>query len=348
MYIDVEKKLKDFNLKIQFEATDGVTGLLGASGSGKSMTLRCIAGIDKPDRGRIVVNDRIFFDSKNKINLAVQKRNVGFLFQNHALFPNMTVESNIIAGMKKKESKTKEILEQHIKQFRLVGLEKHYPAQLSGGQQQRVALARIFARNPDVLLLDEPFSALDTFLKWELSCEISEILKSYEHSTLFVSHSRDEIFNLCDKVAVLDNGKVDKIDVLRNVFSKPELVSVTKLTGCKNISAIKHLGNNRFEAVDWGVALKVAVPLTPQITHIGIRSHFFEPTNIIEENTIEIEVINVIESQFKVSVLFKPLGKRALKALCWDFERINFEKVETTGLPRFLKIAAQNIMLLRE
>lgn len=345
--VDIEKQFKGFNLKVQFENGEGVTGLLGASGSGKSMTLRCIAGIEKPDKGRIIVDGVTYFDAEKKINLSPQKRNAGYLFQNYALFPNMTVRQNITAGMKKGTECTQKILQQMLERFQINELENRYPAQLSGGQQQRVALARIFARSPKVLMLDEPFSALDTFLKWELQCEVSKILKDYEGTTLFVSHSRDEVFAICERVAVINDGKIDRFGALRNVFADPLSISATKLTGCKNISRIIPLQDHCFEAVVWGCVLCSDVSLSKDITHVGIRAHFFEPTEHPGENTIQIEIENVIESQFKVSVLFKPYGKEVNRPLCWDFERVHFGKESGREFPQYLKISPQNIILMK-
>ena len=172
LYVDIEKQLGSFHLRVQFQAENEVTALLGASGCGKSMTLRCIAGIVTPDRGRIVLHDRVLFDSEKKVNLPPQQRKLGYLFQNYALFPNMTVEKNILCGIRTGSRREKSAaLADALRRFRLEGLERHYPAQLSGGQQQRVALARILCTRPEAILLDEPFSALDSFLKWNLELE---------------------------------------------------------------------------------------------------------------------------------------------------------------------------------
>ena len=159
--VDIEKKLGAFHLRSQFEAPDETMALLGASGCGKSMTLKCIAGIVTPDRGRIVLGGRVLFDSEKKINLPPQQRRVGYLFQQYALFPNMSVEQNILCGIRSGDKAEKRrVLAEKIRMFRLEGLEKKHPAQLSGGQQQRVALARILCSEPEAILLDEPFSAI--------------------------------------------------------------------------------------------------------------------------------------------------------------------------------------------
>lgn len=189
LYVDIEKRLGAFRLQSKFEVADETLALLGASGCGKSVTLKCIAGIMTPDRGRIVLNGRVLFDSEKRTDLTPQQRRVGYLFQQYALFPNMTVEQNILCGIRAgSRSEKRALAAEKLRMFRLEGLEKKYPAQLSGGQQQRVALARILASEPQAILLDEPFSALDSYLKWELELELGELLGAFDGPILWVSH----------------------------------------------------------------------------------------------------------------------------------------------------------------
>ncbi len=185
--VTIKKKLDRFSLNVSFTAEHETVALLGASGCGKSMTLKCIAGIETPDEGKIVLNGRVLFDSEKKINLAPQKRRVGYLFQQYALFPRMTAAQNIAAGVRTKDrAKRDAAVAAQIKSLRLEGLEDKRPQQLSGGQQQRVALARILANEPELLLLDEPFSALDDYLKWQLELELQDTLLYYAGKTVFV------------------------------------------------------------------------------------------------------------------------------------------------------------------
>ena len=172
LIVDIEKDFGSFYLKANIKQEKGVLGFLGESGCGKSMTLKCIAGIVKPDRGRIVLNGRVLFDSEKKINLPPQERKVGYLFQNYALFPHMTIKENIEIGLSNlsKEDKDK-VVKEHLTKMKLEGFENRYPHQLSGGQQQRIAFARALACNPEILLLDEPFSALDNHLKSNMENE---------------------------------------------------------------------------------------------------------------------------------------------------------------------------------
>ena len=163
--VNVKKRFPAFQLDVRFKSSASRIGILGASGCGKSMTLKCIAGIEIPDEGEIVLNERVMYRSGEKICVKPQKRGIGYLFQNYALFPAMTVAENIGAGLKGSRQQNRERIRDMLHTFRLEGLEERLPGELSGGQQQRVALARIMAYEPDVILLDEPFSALDQFLK---------------------------------------------------------------------------------------------------------------------------------------------------------------------------------------
>ena len=196
--VQIYKKLAEFDLDVSFQVNDNISGLMGASGSGKSMTLKCIAGIETPDQGRIVLNDRVLFDSEKKINVPIQKRNVGYMFQSYALFPNMNVYENISVGLRARKVKDVDIVVQKVmQQFRICELASRYPKQLSGGQRQRVALARLMAYEPDVLLLDEPFSALDEDLKEDLLRELKSELQ-ISKPVVFVSHNEEEVSELCD------------------------------------------------------------------------------------------------------------------------------------------------------
>ena len=206
--VQIYKKLAEFDLDASFQVNDNILGLMGASGSGKSMTLKCIAGIETPDQGRIVLNGRVLFDSEKKINVPIQKRNVGYMFQSYALFPNMNVYENISVGLRARKVKDVDIVVQKVmQQFRVFELASRYPKQLSGGQRQRVALARLMAYEPDVLLLDEPFSALDEDLKEDLLRELKSELQ-ISKPVVFVSHDKEEVNELCDLKYKIKQGEI--------------------------------------------------------------------------------------------------------------------------------------------
>ena len=207
LYVDIEKRLDRCTLKAHIECENTAAALFGASGSGKSMTLKCIAGIEKPDRGVIQCNGRVLFDSERRVDLPPQKRRVGYLFQEYALFPNMTVASNIKAGMRKlPKEKREQKLRELIAQFHLDGMEKRRPDTLSGGEKQRVALARILASAPEVLLLDEPFSSLDALLKLQLIPSVRDVISGFGGETILVSHDIEEARQLCSVLYPIADG----------------------------------------------------------------------------------------------------------------------------------------------
>ena len=249
LQVEIYKKLGDFTLDAAFETYGGVLGMLGASGCGKSITLKCIAGIETPDRGRIVLDGVTLFDSEQKINLPPQKRQVGYLFQNYALFPNMTVRQNILCGLCREKDKARRQaeLEQVLELLQLQGLEQHRPAQLSGGQQQRVALARILVNKPRLLMLDEPFSALDSHRREKLQLQMREMLAGFGCDVLMVTHSRDEAYHMCRRVAVMDSGRLLAVKDTKELFADPGSIRAALLTGCKNIAAQWRAVNCNFQ-----------------------------------------------------------------------------------------------------
>jgi molybdate transport system ATP-binding protein len=272
--VEIKKAFPSFSLDINFEAGNETLALLGASGCGKSMTLRCIAGIVKPDNGRIVCDGRVLFDSARHINLPPQKRELGLLFQNYALFPNMTVEENIRSGFRQrtKAGNTTAELSGLLEQFYLTGQRRHYPAQLSGGQQQRCALARIFAGKPGLIMLDEPLSALDSYLRWQLEQELLTVLEGFPGTAVYVSHNRDEVYRLCEKVCVVNNGKSEQIAGIRELFASPATLSAALLSGCKNFSRAQKLSADTVLAADWNCRL-VCGEVSDDIRYIGVRAH---------------------------------------------------------------------------
>lgn len=337
--VNIKKKLKEFDLDVEFELKQKHLGILGPSGCGKSMTLKSIAGIVNPDEGIVSLTsdvETVYYDSARKINLKPQKRNVGYLFQNYALFPNMTVEENIAIGLSKNNKKD---VSDIIKRFRLEGLEKRYPRQLSGGQQQRVALARILAYSPDVILLDEPFSAMDTFLKEQLRLELVNSLKDFDGFTILVTHDRDEAFQFCDELIILDEGKIIAKGNTHEIFENPGKVQVARLTGCKNISEIEIIDEYHVKSFDWNVIFEVSEKLTSDITHIGIRAHDFTPAEKSDVNVIDTLNSTKIEMPFEWEVTLA-------NGLWWKHDKeIHDHEFE---IPDYLKVDPRNIILLKD
>ena len=233
--VDIEKKLGAFHLRSQFEAPDETMALLGASGCGKSMTLKCIAGIVTPDRGRIVLGGRVLFDSEKKINLPPQQRRVGYLFQQYALFPNMSVEQNILCGIRSGDKAEKRrVLVEKIRMFRLEGLEKKHPAQLSGGQQQRVALARAVVIEPSVLLFDEPLSNLDAKLRESMRDELRALQQRLGITSLYVTHDQSEAMAISDKVVIMKDGVICQQGTPQEIYEQPASRFVANFIGKAN------------------------------------------------------------------------------------------------------------------
>ncbi|MDU1203490.1 MAG: ATP-binding cassette domain-containing protein [Clostridiales bacterium] len=334
LYVDIEKDLGSFKLKVKFEQEDGIVGLLGQSGCGKSMTLRCIAGIVKPDKGKIISNGKVFFDSEKKINLTPQQRNIGFLFQNYALFPHMSVKQNIQLGIEKLSKEEKdEITKKYLKKFRLEGFEDRYPWQLSGGQQQRIALARALCLNPDILILDEPFSALDYHLRSNMENELCEILKDFDGNVLFVTHDISEAYRISDDIIVFDNGLSLPKRTKNELFVHPSCMTEAVITGCKNISSCDIINTNTVFAKDWGFNCKIEKGVNENSKHIGIRAHHMK---VVEDNSQDIEdgenifemtVVKVIENSFTYNIHIKNCDNENNLSLQMEVDK-NIEKVK--------------------
>ena len=338
--VNIRKELKEFDLEVEFELKKGCLGILGPSGCGKSMTLKSVAGIVTPDEGIISLTEdeeTIFFDSNKKINLKPQKRNVGYLFQNYALFPNMTVEENVAIGLPKNHDE--KIVSDMIKRFHLEGLEKRYPRQLSGGQQQRVALARILAYSPDVILFDEPFSAMDAYLREQLRIELVNLLKNFEGFSILVTHDRDEAFQFCDDLLILDEGKVIAKGNTHEIFENPKKVQIARLTGCKNISEIEIIDDYHLKSLDWGITFEVSEKISSNITHIGIRAHDFSPAQKDDVNSIDTANSSILEMPFEWKITLS-------NGLMWACEKQI--RVHEFVIPEYIKIDPKNIILLEE
>lgn len=310
--VQIKKRFEKFKLDVSFETGEGLTGLLGASGCGKSMTLKCIAGLVTPDEGRIVLSGRVLFDSVKHINLSPQKRRVGYLFQHYALFPNMTVAQNIAAGVREKAGRGEKV-SALVSAFFLEGQEGKYPRQLSGGQQQRVALARILASEPEALLLDEPFSALDSYLKWQVELELGDRLKFFYGPAVFVTHAREEIYRLCSRVCVLDHGRSQPMQRTEELLSAPATLAACLLSGCKNVSQAKSLGDGRVAALDWGVTLDTRRDVPDDITHIGVRAHYVKLNGLADNNRLSCRVERVVEDVFSTVVMLSTPGEGLLR-----------------------------------
>lgn len=237
--VNISKKLtnknsNDFTLNAEFRCQDGLIVLLGPSGAGKTLTLNCMAGLEKPDSGYIIIDNTAFFDSEKSIDISPQDRKVGFLFQNYALFPHLTVEENIKFGLNSKNNVTGKVGEM-MDFLEIKGLEKRYPSQLSGGQQQRVALARALVTEPGIILLDEPFSSIDHRVRVRLRQELKRIREMIKIPFIFITHNPVEAYTMADTLVVFSYGKVEQVGTPEEVFNRPKSVEVARLVGMNNI-----------------------------------------------------------------------------------------------------------------
>lgn len=344
--VRIHREFDDFKLDVQFQSESRRIGILGASGCGKSLTLKSIAGIERPETGKIESAGKVFFDSAKKIWMPPQERNVGYLFQNYALFPTMTVEKNIgIAlrcGKKEKEKKVRDMIER----FSLQGLEKKLPGQLSGGQQQRTALARIMIYEPDMILLDEPFSALDSYLKEQTQRECLELLQDYPGTVILVSHSRDEIYRFSEEVLVIDGGKAVIKKTVKELFEHPQKVAAAKLTGCKNIEEIVWKDGKHLYVPGWDMVIPAGMGNVGDAQAIGIRAHEFttERTESDGELVFPVYKPEVKEDLFEYHVQFFT-SERAKTPVVWKVSKKLWD-VGEKGVPKWLHLKREHILFL--
>ena len=343
--VTIAKRFEGFTLHADFAAGNTATAILGASGCGKSMTLRCIAGIVKPDSGRIVLDGRVLFDSEKGIDLPPQQRNVGLLFQNYALFPNMTVEQNILCALKKEKDPAarKAACGSALRAMRLEELAHRLPSELSGGQQQRAALARILAGRPRILMLDEPFSALDSYLREEVEGEVGSLLSNFDGTALLVTHDRDEAYRLCREMIVMDSGEVLRAGTTKEVFADPRRLTAARLTGCKNILPCVRVDEHHVRLTGWERELTVALPVPEGCCAVGIRAHDFAPEAVDGENRMPVQVGASSENPFDWNVICTAADDAG--KLWWKVSKTTLSSPPPQA-PAYLRVAPENIMPL--
>ena len=343
--VTIAKRFEGFALHADFTAGNTAAAILGASGCGKSMTLRCIAGVVKPDSGRIVLDGRVLFDSEKGIDLPPQQRNVGLLFQNYALFPNMTVEQNILCALKKEKDPAarKAACGSALRAMRLEELAHRLPSELSGGQQQRAALARILAGRPRILMLDEPFSALDSYLREEVEGEVGSLLSNFDGTALLVTHDRDEAYRLCREMIVMDSGEVLRAGTTKEVFADPRRLTAARLTGCKNILPCVRVDEHHVRLTGWERELTVALPVPEGCCAVGIRAHDFAPEAADGENRMPVQVGASSENPFDWNVICTAADDAG--KLWWKVSKTTLSSPPPQA-PAYLRVASENIMPL--
>lgn len=309
--VSIKKSFPAFTLDVDIEAGNETIGWLGESGCGKSLTMRCIAGIETPDEGKIVVNGKTFFEreagKRPAVNLSPQERKTALLFQNYMLFPNLTVAENVAAGIDRKLPKGERNaqVDAELKRFGLDGFGKRYPSQLSGGQQQRVALARMLAAKPDILMLDEPFSALDAHLKGVLEQNLAGLFETFHGTILYVSHDIDEALRFCDRIAVIEKGHVMEVSTGNNLVNNPQSAASIRLSGCKNTTPAHRIDDHRVFLPAWGIEVETDKPAPQNLTYMGVRAFFLERAKEPGRNTYRVRVVRTSDSRFDRSVLLE-------------------------------------------
>ncbi len=260
--LSITKRFPGFTLDVAWEADDPVVVLFGPSGAGKTLTLQCLAGLVKPDRGRIALNGRVLFEGATETNLPPRSRRLGYVFQGYALFPHLTVEENVQFGLKgRPRAERRERARLVLERLALTGLEGRYPRELSGGQQQRVALGRALAPDPDLLLLDEPLSALDAPLRRQLREELGLVIREWGKATVLVTHDLAEAYQLADRIVVYEGGQVLQAAPKSELLWQPTSERVARLIGVRNLLC--------------GTVLKA----TPEIIQLHWRDQTLEAVN---------------------------------------------------------------------
>ncbi len=351
--IDIQKKLPEFELRIALSSARDHIGILGASGAGKSMLLRCIAGLVRPDAGRILIHGKTFFDSEKRVNLPPRERGVGFLFQNYALFPHLTIRENITFGLEHlsesiQDKRASELMER----FHLSEMSNRYPVQISGGQQQRVALARALAAQPAILLLDEPLSALDDHLRSHMLKEMQEFLKGFQGSTLYVTHSMEEAYRLCDRLAIVSAGKVEAFGQKQVLFEHPGSLEAARITGCKNIAPAVRVSERTLHVPGWGLSVETAEPIPESAGFVGIRAnHIHLAADRDPMNCFPAWIADESEAPFRTTLYLK-IGSEPKRAddfhLQWEVSREEARAIISHQQPVWIEFDPKHILVFKE
>jgi molybdate transport system permease protein len=353
--IQIAKKLVDFTLNVSFTAEEAPLGILGPSGAGKTILLRCIAGLEQPDRGHIALNHRILWDSERRIHISARDRRIGMLFQHYALFPHRTVAENISFGLRgsPRQERAKRVAAL-VERTRIAGLEGRYPHELSGGEQQRAALARALAIEPEALLLDEPLSALDTHLRSQMEAQLQETFAAYLRPALLVTHNIEEAYRLGQQLLVLSRGRVAAFGSKEEIFRHPPSLEVAQLTGCKNFSRVHAVSSRAVEALDWGCRLCVAGAMAQPPAHVGIRAHHIDfaespGPDAATENVFPCWLVRWSETPFRITLYLKlhqPPGEANEYHLQAEIFKEKWQRFREQPFPWHVRLSPDSLFLL--
>lgn len=294
--------LRGIDLEVQ---RGEVVVILGPSGSGKSTLLRCVNLLETPTDGRIFFEDTEITAKKTDINKVRAK--VGMVFQNFNLFPHLTAKKNVMLAQQKVLHRAKEEAEKvAVEQLTRVGLADrvdYKPSELSGGQQQRVALARMLAARPGILMLDEPFSALDAHLKSVLEQNLVSLFDAFHGTVLYVSHDIDEALRFCDRIAVVEAGRITETGTGDDLVNRPQSLAGVKLSGCKNATAAVRAGERSVRLPKWGIEAATSAAVPEDVKALGVRAFFLQRVDGPGENCYRVRVDRVSDSRFERTVL---------------------------------------------
>jgi molybdate transport system permease protein len=356
--VQVAKSLPDFTLDVSFSSGDGPLSVLGSSGAGKSMLLRCIAGLDRPDRGRITLNGRTLLDTEKRIQVPARQRRVGMLFQHYALFPHRTLGENIAFGIRNLSREEQSMrVATLLQRTHISGLEHRYPRDVSGGEQQRTALARALAIEPEALLLDEPLSALDTQLRSQMETQLQETFAAFPRPALLVTHNIEEAYRLGEQLLVLSGGRVAAFGAKDEIFHSPPTREVARLTGCKNFSRVHALSENTVSALDWNCTLRVSRTGQRPPVHVGIRAHHIEFTDSSstvserQENVFPCWLARSSETPFRVTLylsLHRPAGILGEFSLQAEVPKEKWRLFRDNPFPWHVRLSPDALFLMPE
>jgi len=358
--VQIAKRLPEFELDVSLTASEAPISILGPSGAGKSMLVRCIAGVERPDRGRIALGEKILFDSERHIHVQARLRRIGMLFQNYSLFPHRSVAENVAFGIHSlPRAERDRRIATWLTRTHLEGFENRRPRELSGGEQQRAALARALATEPEALLLDEPLSALDTHLRSQVESQLQETFAAFRKPLLLVTHNIEEAYRLGEQMMLLVRGRVIAFGPKAEIFRHPPTQAAAQLTGCKNFSRARGVSDSEVEAGDWGVRLRVAQPVTPanrQPAFVGIRAHhleFVEPSEASArpENVFPCWPVRVSETPFRVTLylhLHQEPGKGVPHHLQAEVYKEKWATFRARPLPWHVQLDPESLFLMPE
>ena len=349
--VDIQKQLPNFLLDISFEVdSQQPLGILGTSGAGKTTLLRCIAGLETPDRGRIVFNDKILYDSARGINLPPQKRGVGFVFQDYALFPHLSVAENIAFGMSKERLPwlVRQEVATQLRQMNLSGVSDRLTTQLSGGERQRVALARALASDPMITLLDEPFSALDSNLKAQLLQLWQKLLSNYSGLTVYVTHNLSEAYRFCPQLLIMDRGRAIACGKRTDILNRPPNFQTARIIGCNNFSTAKKTAPQTIRAIDWQCDLQVS-EMPDKIERVGIHSQAIAFTEVPHgSDTFPVWLTTFVHLPHRVTLYLKlhsSPNSQEDYSLVAEVSWVRWQKLQQSSLPWYIRLPPSKIVV---